>query len=432
MKKLFFCSFIFLIITNSFSQGLKFASKDEIKTFNLFDSDSFGFSGDKLPSSYSLERYVPFVLDQGQTGTCVGFSTLYYGLSTTLNIKYGYTKQMEKYANSFDPYFIYSIMKMNQNGCEDGLIMADALDLIIKIGAKKLFYPPFLTCDSTWDEQKLKNVFEYTFPYKIDTWYYLETDNVNLIDNIKYYITNGSPIMFAAEVNNSLQSYSSKNINGVGSNGFWSPTSSKDDVSGHAMCIIGYDNYKYGGAFRVVNSWGKQYGDNGFLWIRYNDFKKYAREVYLFQFDDIDFNANPTINLENYTRFRFSNGEIYEGGKNSENNRDNYGINTIKSDGGKYYIGRWSDGYKEGVHTLLTSNKVYSLTYSRGRLIDSEALGFSGTGKKIEKEEKKKFFQMVNPDFELMELPDDLELEEIETPIELLETSAKKDTLVNK
>ena len=65
------------------------------------------------------------------------------------------------------------------------------------------------------------------------------------------------------------------------------------------MCIIGYDNYKYGGAFRVVNSWGKQYGDNGFLWIRYNDFKKYAREVYLFQLKNIDFNANPTINLEN-------------------------------------------------------------------------------------------------------------------------------------
>ena len=140
----------------------------------------------------------------------------------------------------------------------------------------------------------------------------------------------------------------------------------------------------------------------------------------------------PTINLKNYTRYTFSDGEIYEGGKNSENNRDNYGINTIKSEGGKYYIGRWDDGYKEGVHTLLTSNKVYSLTYSRGRLIDSEALGFSGSGEKKEKEEKKKFFQMVNPDFELLELPDDMELEEIETPVELLEASAKKDTIFNK
>ena len=157
------------------------------------------------------------------------------------------------------------------------------------------------------------------------------------------------------------------------------------------MCIIGYDNYKYGGAFRVVNSWGKQYGDNGFLWIRYNDFKKYVREVYLFQLKNIDFNANPTINLKNYTRYTFSDGEIYEGGKNLENNRHNYGINTIKSEGGKYYIGRWDDGYKEGVHTLLTSNKVYSLTYSRGRLIDSEALGFSGSGEKKEKKKKRSF-----------------------------------------
>ena len=39
---------------------------------------------------------------------------------------------------------------------------------------------------------------------------------------------------------------------------------------------------------------------------------------------------------------------------------------------------------------------------------------------------------MVNPDFELLELPDDMELEEIETPVELLEASAKKDTIFNK
>ena len=39
---------------------------------------------------------------------------------------------------------------------------------------------------------------------------------------------------------------------------------------------------------------------------------------------------------------------------------------------------------------------------------------------------------MVNPDFELIELPDDMELEEIETAVELLEASAKKDTISNK
>ena len=112
MKKLLLGSIIFLFFNFSFSQGLKYASTEEIENFTVLDTDIFGFSGDGLPSSFSLEKYVPFVLNQGQTGACVGFSTLYYGLSTSYNFKYGYTKQMEKYANSFDPYFIYTIIKI--------------------------------------------------------------------------------------------------------------------------------------------------------------------------------------------------------------------------------------------------------------------------------------------------------------------------------
>lgn len=45
-------------------------------------------------------------------------------------------------------------------------------------------------------------------------------------------------------------------------------------------CIIGYDDNQYGGAFEVVNSWGKEWGNEGFLWIRYDDFVKYTRYGY--------------------------------------------------------------------------------------------------------------------------------------------------------
>jgi hypothetical protein len=42
-------------------------------------------------------------------------------------------------------------------------------------------------------------------------------------------------------------------------------------VAGHAMCIIGYDDNIGGGSFKLVNSWGKEWGKNGFCWLRYND-----------------------------------------------------------------------------------------------------------------------------------------------------------------
>jgi len=39
---------------------------------------------------------------------------------------------------------------------------------------------------------------------------------------------------------------------------------------GHAMLIVGYDNTK--NAFKIINSWGTNWGDNGYSWVNYNFF----------------------------------------------------------------------------------------------------------------------------------------------------------------
>jgi hypothetical protein len=51
-------------------------------------------------------------------------------------------------------------------------------------------------------------------------------------------------------------------------------------MGGHAMCVIGYDDRKFGGAFQIMNSWGPEWGQNGIAWVRYSDFKQYVREAY--------------------------------------------------------------------------------------------------------------------------------------------------------
>jgi C1A family cysteine protease len=49
---------------------------------------------------------------------------------------------------------------------------------------------------------------------------------------------------------------------------------------GHAMCVIGYDDRKEGGAFQIMNSWGNDWGVNGIGWVLYKDFKHFVREAY--------------------------------------------------------------------------------------------------------------------------------------------------------
>jgi hypothetical protein len=60
------------------------------------------------------------------------------------------------------------------------------------------------------------------------------------------------------------------------------------------MCIVGYDDNKFGGAFEIMNSWGKEYGDNGFIWFRYEDFAKEVKTAYaLTGMEDTPVEINP-------------------------------------------------------------------------------------------------------------------------------------------
>ena len=171
MKKTIIQS-IFLTIfvsINIYSQGLNFTSDEDLANLPQIPAD-YGFAGN-LPSYASMEKYVPSVIKQ-RGGTCVGFASFYYGMSTMYNMKFGITSSREKFVHAFDPYFIYSIVFNNVENCDNGLRFDQALGSAYKIGTKKLLFPPFTTCKEDWDEKKLVNAISYTKPYSIDNWFY--------------------------------------------------------------------------------------------------------------------------------------------------------------------------------------------------------------------------------------------------------------------
>jgi hypothetical protein len=58
---------------------------------------------------------------------------------------------------------------------------------------------------------------------------------------------------------------------------------SPDGVSpgAHAMVVVGYDDSR--GAFKLINSWGVEWGENGFGWVAYQTFRQAVREGYVVQ-----------------------------------------------------------------------------------------------------------------------------------------------------
>ena len=366
-----------LFVSNCFSQGLNLATKEDLAKFKSFSNETFGFA-ESLPGKYSLEKYVPPIQQQvGQT--CVGWASLYYALSTMYNQKFNITSPSGKLANAFDPNFIYSIMQNDQYTCNDGTYMNEHFDLMVEIGAKKLLFNPHLECDSSWSNDMINNVKKYSGVYAINEWLGLSNDNINYISIIKETLNSNYPLLFGMETYDSFFRYSESNPNGITSDGIWNPRRDPSEApkGGHSMCVIGYDDNFNGGSFKIVNSWGRDFGDKGYAWIKYTDFKEFVNGVYKLELKDNLKGSNSNIELEDENYIRFSGGFGNYEGQGLFESLNGIGI-LFSSDYNTYAIGQFINNKKEGHFILIDNQEMYSSNYRDDVLIDINAFGFSG------------------------------------------------------
>ena len=219
-------------------------------------------------TSTTLKQFVPEIKDQGGYGTCVGWSSAYYG-RTILEARLANTTDQTKITEStFSPAFTYLNANVdNDYNCQGGAFIAKALKAMTEKGVP--YYKDFnVMCETKIPE----NILVQAQEHKIEDYTRLfgsdEPDEVKT-DGVKRSLLNGNPVIIGFKVENSF--FSAKNVyepDNLGTEG------------GHAMCVIGYDDDKYGGAFEIVNSWGPSWGNEGYMWIRYADFSKYTHYAF--------------------------------------------------------------------------------------------------------------------------------------------------------
>lgn len=382
---------IFLIYNFSFSQGLNFESNKEWESIPKIQTD-FGFVNE-IPTRYSLKQFVPPVYNQ-QGLSCTGFAVNYYALSTIYNINFGITKPREKLMYAFDPYFSYSIINEknldNQdNNCSDGLFFSQVIGELQNSGAKKLMMPPYDTnCDEKWTKQKLDSVIPYTKPYSLSFpgVAAFDTDNLD-IQQLKHTLFNKKPIVIGVYIKESLYKYSfgdeniPDNLNGVKDNGLWKPLDNEEFSGGHAMCIIGFDDEKFGGAFQIVNSWGRNHGDKGYIWLRYEDISNNIFRAFTLKINE-NVRSNPSnkegLEDNNYVRYSFKRDgsnklNIYEG-EYIGNTNTGYAIYYNKDDE-IFYAGKFIDGKKNGKF-IVASDEIRIAYFKDDIFINPNELGF--------------------------------------------------------
>lgn len=378
MKKSFFALFaalLFAAVQHGHAQGL-IINDDYKSEFNAFEPEDKGFSED-LPAKASLRKYAPTPRNQ-QGSTCVGWASAYCAMSTQFNYTYNITNTVEKDAFAFDPYFLFHQIKGEDNAdCAKGTSLLNALVAMRDYGVKRQLFPAHMVCESNMSTELYNRSLSYAKPFRIKDALIFDLANAETPDVMKYALSMGMPVLIGTNVTEQMEIDSrAKHGQGVG---LWEPKAEyKDKLGGHAMCIVGYDDEKFGGAWEIQNSWGTSVGDGGYIWVKYTDFNQIAVAAVVLELYEMNTSA-PACQLgdceNDYSRADFGNGEVFEG-EVTEGVYNGWGYMRLKD--GSVYSGPFVNGFMHGRGIYLTaSEKWYIVQMDNGKLVDSEALGFS-------------------------------------------------------
>lgn len=218
--------------------------------------------GGAMAGTVSLENKFPPIGDQGQYGTCVAWA-VGYNLKTSLNaIEKGWTStDLANTANQTSPkdlWFAIPRDKVGEN-C-GGTNFEPAMDALISTGVGSLSSVPYSgmgNCTGTAKGDGGNKLANYR---KIAS----ETEGLTP-ENFKGYLNAGRPIAIGAKLGDNFMTWKTNSV--ISSDTYNNPGMMH---AYHAMALVGYDDSK--NAFRVRNSWGTTWGDNGSIWVDYDFF----------------------------------------------------------------------------------------------------------------------------------------------------------------
>ncbi len=227
-----------------------------------------------LPERFSLKEYCPKPGLQ-QYSDCVGWSTTYAARTILYAIRNNIQNRQTITTETFAPSFTYSQIKSSQTeaACKQGSYIEDAVKLIKDLGSIKNVDFEY-SCSPVIENQDVRNASKFRIKnYKRLSGDY-NSDRTQMMENIKKSLSEKRPIVIAMEVYDSFQKPSASATKGL-----WEGKKGKM-VNRHAITVIGYDDSKYGGAFEIINSWGTFWGNEGFMWLKYQDFATVTYEAY--------------------------------------------------------------------------------------------------------------------------------------------------------
>ncbi len=227
-----------------------------------------------LPGRVDLSEYLPPVASQGRIGSCAAWSTIYYARTLLENKERGWGADDQD--EIFAPLFTYNQIT---GGVNEGTYMGDHFEIAVNTGtATWQTFPDNHDLTARPDSRSTNEAASF----RAESWKSLSKYNretrtwTNNINDVKMLLAQGLPVVAGFATYNNLYGYRG---------GVYNRTEGSF-LGGHAMCIVGYDDSRR--VLKIVNSWGTDWGDEGFLWLSYDVWDEIANRGCVVLYDEVE------------------------------------------------------------------------------------------------------------------------------------------------
>lgn len=220
------------------------------------DNDTSG-----LPDKVSLEFLFPPIGDQGNKGTCVAWASG-YNLKTALNaLQHGWdSTALADTRNQTSPKDLWLNIPQFQKGSDcSGTGFSAAFNILASKGATNMNNAPYTNlgnCRGVGVGDSSNRIASYG--------YVTSGGSIPTQNQLKKYLADTVPLVIGAHLGDKFMNWDDDKVI---DNDTYRRTGMH---SYHAMVLVGYDDIRH--AFRLRNSWGTQWGDNGSIWVDYDFF----------------------------------------------------------------------------------------------------------------------------------------------------------------
>lgn len=237
-------------------------------------------AGNTQGGSYTLD--MPPIADQETEGSCVGFAVGYAAMSyemkrsSGLDYYFPLTEVVDP-SRVASPEYMFNRTNVSNNDCRQGSYFIGkpsrrgALDFLMYEGITNMLETPYSPKNGcgTGENHKMP-VSPNAGNFRIRNFAKVEDLSES---SIKKLLHDKHPVIIGIETSPEF----------MGARGQYIWRNSSKPAGGqhgrHAVVIIGYDDSK--GAFKIQNSWGTKWGDEGYGWIAYDHLPRAVFEAYI-------------------------------------------------------------------------------------------------------------------------------------------------------